>query len=227
MSSNLRTFPLSQGLPAALVLALLLAVMPARAGIDSEWWGSVVDRPYGEPFNGLGWRGNTKVLVPDSCLPTGTAVVDNLVDCGGEAVLTQARVELYDTTQSGQPTLATLIFDPASMLLLSLGFIDGALTQLSTDRSDFVGATADLSAFGVAAGTEFALLFSFENGPRLYWQQCVLDQDCTSGANDAAQFKSRVEFIRVPEPGALALSMLALGLAGWARRRNRGGACRL
>jgi len=200
----------------------------ANAAIYTGVW----DPPYGSPFTNLGWRGTTDYFVPDTCLPVGTAVIDNFADCGGAATVTAAQVQFYDASVGpSAPTLATLLFNPASIVIIDLSFVSGALDNLSTSGSDFELPSADLSAFGVGYATEFSLFFTLGDGPRLEWRDCSYygersythypsEPECSFGLNDNVTFPvTDFTITRVPEPGTLALATLAL--LGFAPRRVR------
>lgn len=193
----------------------LAAALPAQAAVYTGIW----DPAYGAPFTNLGWRGDSTYFVPDGCELAGTGLVDNAAACDGQAIVTQARVEFYDINDSQTSTLATLIFDPQSMVIGQLSYIGGVLSALETSSSAFTTPVGSLLDFGVEPGTMFSLRFTLADGPRLDWLSCPDNQDCSRGTNDATNFPARFTIQQVPEPGSLALAALALGVAGLARRR--------
>lgn len=204
----------------AVVGAALWLALPAQAAVYSGIW----DPPYGEPYDNLGWRGTAGFFVPDTCKPTGTADVDNATACGGLAAVTAGQVEFYDITDPAQQTLATMVFNPNTILIDTLRFVNGALTELDTSLSNLVSPQADLTRFGVGSDIFFALQFTFA-GPSLTWAQCDGPACRIGGTNDGVQFPPNfviTEVISVPEPATLGLVGLALaGLAAGQYRRRR------
>lgn len=195
-------------------LALWLAGS-AHAAVYTGIW----DPPFGSPFTAnLGWRGSATFVLPPGCV-AGTADLDNLYDCDGGAVVTQATVELYDTDAPESP-LGTLVFDVGSLAIQTLRFDDGELIGLATSLSDDIVPAAGLGNYGISDTMGFALQFTLEGGPRLG----VLDLGCTRGCdrvfNDAASFPPQFRITAVSEPGSAALGALALGLLVAVRRRR-------
>lgn len=207
------------------LLAAGLCAGSANAAVYTGVW----DPTYGSPFLNLGWRGTAEYFVPNECEPTGTADIYNASACSGNAIVTQAEVEFYDinaaidTGTGAQPTISTLVFNPSSLVIGTLRYVSGELTQLTTSFSNYMTPTEDLSAFGVYSNTEFSLFFTLD-GPRLAWRECYsyyegegsftashyYEPECAFGVNDAQQFPATFEITRVPEPGTLALACLAL-----------------
>jgi len=126
-----------------LLLVVTLCAGAAQAAVYRGVW----DPLYGAPFTNLGWRGTAEYYVPEGCISSGTEVVNNASGCDGQAQVTSAQVEFYDTTDAGQETIATLIFDPNSLMIsaLSFGLLSTiqrrGVTPLVTLRN-FSGATA-------------------------------------------------------------------------------------
>lgn len=201
--------------PAALLLCL---APPAHGAYYSGIW----DPAYGQPFDGLGWRGSALFYVPDGCKPTGTADISNAAACDSQAVVDAAQVEFYDLNDPLAPTLAALTFEPTTLLIDTLRFVDGQLTQLDTSLSNLVQPSGDLSAFGVGPTTWFGLQFTLDN-PRLGYADCFSPTACqVQGFNDGAQFPPRfvITELHVPEPATLLLVALAAAGAAAASRRR-------
>lgn len=200
-----RSVTLVRSWASAVACALSLVTGAADAAVYTGVW----DPVYGAPFTNLGWRGTATFAVPDSCEPSGTADISNTLNCGGAASLTSAAVEFYDASSTGQATLDTLTFNPASMLIGTLRYVNGNLDQLTTSSSNAVYAGANLSAFAVTPSVAFFLSFDL-GGPHLSWLDCSNEKnECLRGTNS---FAPQFSISRVPEPGSLWLAGLA-GLA--------------
>jgi hypothetical protein len=204
----------------------LLALAVVAGNAHAVAYTGVWDPAFGAPFTNLGWRGTASFFVPDGCLPAGTVDLSNAGDCANGAVVTMAQVELYDVTDGGTPTLSTLTFAPASLVVDTLRFVAGELDQLTTSTSSLLAPAQDLTAFGVTAGTQFGLFFTLD-GPRLGWQDChgytetpTTGNPCSSGLNDSTQYRPTFALTRVPEPATAALAGLALLLAVASGRRR-------
>ncbi len=207
------------GRMAAAASVVLSLAQPAQAAYYTGVW----DPNFGSPFTNLGWRGSAEFYVPDFCKATGTADVSNPLACDGLAEFQSATVQFYDVTDPGLDTIISIGFDPLSLDIGTLRFVDGALTQLTTTLSNFVLPDADLTKFGVSRDTEFSLQFTLE-GPRLAWGSCNVDTGCeVSGFNDSVNFPPTfvITEISVPEPGTPVLAAVALLMLAVLRLRAR------
>lgn len=229
------------------------AMVGSWSSANAAVYAGVWDPPYGPPFgtavNGLGWRGTAEFFVPDTCVPAGNALVPNypvpffpwIANCGGDAAVTSAQVELYDVADSvnGFPALATLVFDPSSFHVGLLHYVGGELEGLLSNFSNLVNPPENLWAVNVPSTTEFSLIFTLD-GPRLAWRDCSYSEGegegyystshhyhCSGGINsNLPGFQPEFTITRVPEPGTFALAGLALLMlaprkrrATWLRRR--------
>ena len=112
-----------------------------------------------------------------------------------------------------------------ALVLNTLRFVRGDLTELTSSFSNRLLPGADLSAFSVSPNVTFSLQFTLA-GPRLSWQGCLpSNTNCEEGFNDGDQYPVQFVITReasstVPEPSALGLSALARVMLWRAKRRR-------
>jgi hypothetical protein len=195
---------LKQGSAAAGLAAALACAAPAQAAVFQGDW----DPPFGPAFPDLGWRGEAKFFIPDACVGLSGWVL-NAGSCSGMQIL-EAEVEFYDLNDPNEATLETLFFDIPSDVVVSVKLDDGDLLGVLGGFDYF-----KQSALPLAGGpyTEFLLFFLGEVPVLKFVSDPPGPHNKKWGFSDfTSEDRPVITFRVVPEPGALALLGLGLGM---------------
>jgi|GEM_PF-1672701 hypothetical protein len=200
------------------VAAALVCAAPAEAAIYQGDW----DPAFGSAFPDLGWRGDARVFVPDACQAL-SGWVFNFGNCSGMKIL-DAEVEFYSLNDPTEATLETLSFDVPSNAVLNVNLDDRQLLGVVGGFPYFIPSTLPLAG---GPYTEFLLFFlgdipvlKFHSDPPGKHNSTWGFSDFTSENRPTITFRVVPELQVVPEPGALALLGLGLGMIGLMTRRR-------
>jgi len=191
---------------------------------------------------GSKWSGNVTIEVPDTveCIPTTDTIVLKSACPGFKLV--SATVLLSGDGQADTlafPNTSTGWFNSALRLVFGSGSSLDAVSFLGSTPAAINGSfdapvyTTDFVADDAATGTLFFLSFE-ELTPVLSWgylagtctirnyRDCYIEagRSTTDPLGDATAVWSNLTFQQVPEPGSLALLVLALGALGLVRVRK-------
>jgi hypothetical protein len=191
---------------ATLLVAVGLACSaPAQAIVFVGAW----DPAFGSAFPELGWRGEAKFFVPDACLAE-SGWVFNFESCsGGDMKVLSAEVEFYKLSDPTNPIFQeTLSFDDPTSLVAAMRIEDGQLAGLLAAFDYFVPSTLAIAGGGY---TDFVLLFQ-DDIARMAFISDPPDGPKTKGISDRTPPDGTpfITFRVVPEPGTLALVLLAV-----------------
>lgn len=191
------------------VAASFALASPAQAALYSGDW----DPAFGSAFPDLGWRGDATFFIPDACVGL-SGWVFNFGQCSGMKIL-EAEVEFYSLSDPASTTLETLVFDVPSTAVgwanlddgQLLGVI-GAFPYFRLSMLDIAG--GDYTKFFLSFVDDFPVLIADPPGPHN-----------TVMSDITPQGRPTITFRVVPEPGALALLGLGLGMIGLMTRQKR------
>ncbi len=203
-------------LGAALVSGLLgvFGISPAQAAIFAGAW----DPAFGSFFPELGWRGEAKFFVPDTC-DTDSGLKFNVHSCSGMKILS-AEVEFYKLSDPTNTEFQdTLLFDTDGTIV-AMSFDDGLPTAVLGGFDYFLFSSSPVAGNGDA---EFKLLFLGDLA-LMRFKYYPDEGGKIKGVSDINPREGGPPFITfsvVPEPGSLPLVFAGLvALSFWARRRK-------
>ena len=194
----------------------LSALTSAQATIVVGVWDPAYDPGL---FPDLGWRGYVTVSVQPACLAQLGPVISStaLAPCTGTTLL-EAKVQLYQISQVGQPTLETLDFTSAFVGgVTDIGIQSpGVILGVNTGISSAVASSINLAKY-LGDSADFTLDLDVTlGGPNITMSWSTIS---VSGGDN--QITPTLTYF-VPEPTGLALAAGALLALGWTRRRRQG-----
>ena len=198
---------------ASAAASMLAFAVPSQAAVFEGAW----DPAFGSAFPDLGWRGEAKFFVPDTC-ERGTGWRPNAYSCSGMKILS-AEVKFYSLEEPNNTDLQeTLSFDVPSDLVAFMEFDDGLLAGVIGTFLYSRESKLSIAGDGYA---KFTLSF-WDDFARMYYEYAPPEGEYTSGLSDInPNDPPSITFRLVPEPGSLPLVFAGLSALGLLVRRRK------
>ncbi len=212
MLRTLLSYSRSAAMAAAAASVLGIAA-PAQAIVYTGAW----DPAFGSAFPDLGWRGEAKFFVPDTC-ERGTGWRTNADSCSGMKILS-AEVKFYSLEEPNNTDLQeTLSFDVPSDVVAFMEFDDGLLAGVIGTFDYSRDSTLSIAGDGYA---KFTLSF-WDDFARMFYVLDPPEGRTTEGWSEVNENDPpSITFRLVPEPGSLPLVFAGLGALGLLARRRK------
>jgi hypothetical protein len=181
------------------------------------------DPAVGPAMPNVGYRGTAQLFIDDSCFAlTGTVLNSNACSLNTMVVQT-ATVEFYDLSNP-IPTILSTTFGPNDPTVLSATFSGGELIGFDTTFSILNDIVLTQGVNGSPIDFSGAVAIRFFGGAEPNAELNVCSPQDVRGQRECQTSNPATNFtftrLTVPEPGSVALVLLAAGLAAGAARRR-------